>query len=98
MDYRFQVNLGGIIDLLSQHIYSSPQVFIRELLQNAVDAITARLHIEPAHRGEVFIELPEGGSDARPVLIFRDNGVGLPEEGILFFLPPFARPPKRGDW
>jgi molecular chaperone HtpG len=38
MEYRFQVNLGGIIDLLSNHIYRSPQVFIRELLQNGVDA------------------------------------------------------------
>jgi molecular chaperone HtpG len=97
MDYRFQVNLGGIIDLLSQHIYSSPQVFIRELLQNAVDAITARLHIEPAHRGEVFIELPEGGSDARPVLIFRDNGVGLTEEEIHLFLATIGQTSKRGD-
>ena len=42
MDYRFQVNLTGIIDLLSKHTYSSPQVFIRELLQNASDAIVAR--------------------------------------------------------
>lgn len=25
--YRFQVNLGGIIDLLSNHLYSSPQVY-----------------------------------------------------------------------
>jgi len=39
MDFRFQVNLGGIIDLLSNHTYSSPDVYIRELLQNGVDAI-----------------------------------------------------------
>ncbi len=39
MEYRFQVNLGGIIDLLSNHTYCSPQVFIRELPQNGVDAI-----------------------------------------------------------
>ncbi|MEM6960800.1 MAG: ATP-binding protein, partial [Myxococcota bacterium] len=39
MGYRFQVDLRGILDLLSNHLYSSPQVFIRELLQNSVDAI-----------------------------------------------------------
>lgn len=40
--YRFQVNLGGMIDILANHLYSSPRVFIREVLQNATDAITAR--------------------------------------------------------
>ena len=41
-DYRFQVNLGGMIEILSDHLYSSPDVYIRELLQNGVDAITGR--------------------------------------------------------
>lgn len=49
MEYRFQVNLGGIIDQLSNHIYSSPQVFIRELLQNGVETIIARNISEPEH-------------------------------------------------
>ena len=38
---RFQVDLRGLIDLLSQHLYSGPAVFVRELLQNGVDAILA---------------------------------------------------------
>jgi molecular chaperone HtpG len=95
MDYRFQVNLGGIIDLLSHHIYSSPQVFIRELLQNAVDAITARLHVEPDYQGEVSIELPELEETERPALIFRDNGVGLTEEEIHLFLATIGQTSKR---
>ena len=42
MSYAFQVDLRGIVDLLSHHLYASPRVYVRELLQNAVDAITAR--------------------------------------------------------
>ena len=38
-EYRFQVNLGGMIEILSDHLYSSPDVYVRELLQNGVDAI-----------------------------------------------------------
>jgi len=38
----FQVDLKGVVDLLGRHIYSSPRVYLRELLQNGVDAITAR--------------------------------------------------------
>ncbi|ACZ22227.1 molecular chaperone of HSP90 family [Sanguibacter keddieii DSM 10542] len=41
MSETFQVDLGGIVDLLARHLYSSPRVYLRELLQNATDAITA---------------------------------------------------------
>ena len=37
MDHKFQINLNGIIDLLSNHLYSGPEVFVRELMQNATD-------------------------------------------------------------
>ncbi len=40
--HTFQVDLRGLVDLLSHHPHSSPKVYLRELLQNAVDAITAR--------------------------------------------------------
>ncbi|MFC4910630.1 HSP90 family protein [Actinomadura gamaensis] len=42
MEQAFQVDLRGVVDLLSRHLYSSPRVYLRELLQNAVDASTAR--------------------------------------------------------
>ena len=38
--YHFQVNLGGMLDVLSNHLYKSPDVFLRELLQNGVDVKT----------------------------------------------------------
>jgi molecular chaperone HtpG len=53
MDYKFQINLRGIIDLLSNHLYSGPEVFLRELLQNGVDAIRARQSFDPTHCGEI---------------------------------------------
>ncbi|MDR1512500.1 MAG: HSP90 family protein [Propionibacteriaceae bacterium] len=43
----FQVDLRGVVDLLSRHIYSGPRVYLRELLQNGVDAITARRELDP---------------------------------------------------
>ena len=50
-DYSFQVDLKGIIRLLSENLYSSGDVFLRELLQNAVDAIEARRGEEPGFDG-----------------------------------------------
>ena len=57
--YRFQVNLGGMIEILSDHLYSSPDVFIRELLQNGVDAITGRAMASalPRVRSTAFFRL-----------------------------------------
>jgi len=39
---QFQVDLGGMVELLSKNLYSSGDVYLRELLQNGVDAITAK--------------------------------------------------------
>ncbi|WP_244303324.1 hypothetical protein [Leucobacter coleopterorum] len=46
MSKRFQVDLSGMVDLLSHHLYSGPQVYVRELIQNAVDAVTARRELD----------------------------------------------------
>ena len=51
MREQFQVDLRGIVDLLSQHLYSSNRVYLRELMQNARDAIAARAQLEPGLAG-----------------------------------------------
>ncbi len=91
---NFQVNLKGMIQLLSDHLYSGPQVYLRELLQNAVDAITARQHRDPAWAGEIRLELFAGGS-AAPTLSIQDNGVGLTEEQVHLFLATIGQSSKR---
>ena len=40
--HLFQVDLRGIIDILSDHLYSTQTVFVRELLQNSCDTIQMR--------------------------------------------------------
>ena len=97
MDYKFQINLGGIIDLLSNHIYSSPQIYVRELLQNGVDAILARRYVEPAHEGAIRIDVRRGGEGEQPALVFTDNGIGLDEEEVHRFLATIGQTSKRGD-
>ncbi|QRK08986.1 HSP90 family protein [Archangium violaceum] len=95
MDHRFQVNLRGVIDLLSHHLYSTPGVFVRELLQNATDAIRARRNQEPAHRGSVRVELIEKQDGGLPTLLFTDDGVGLTEEELHRFLATIGESSKR---
>jgi len=94
LTHRFQINLRGIIDLLSNHLYSRPEVFVRELLQNAVDAITARQQLTPKHTGEITLAVtsPRGKP---PTLEVTDNGIGLTEAEIHQFLATIGETSKR---
>lgn len=94
--YLFQVNLKGMIELLSEHIYSAPNVFVRELLQNGVDAVTARRTIDENHKGEVNIYLDK--VDGSPQMVFEDNGIGLTEDEVHQFLAVIGQSSKRGDF
>ncbi|MGZ7496860.1 HSP90 family protein [Corynebacterium sp. ZY180755] len=70
-DRNFQVDLAGMVELLSRNLYSGPRIFVRELLQNAVDAITARREDDPSAPGRVDITI-DGAN-----LKFKDTGRGL---------------------
>lgn len=94
--YRFQVNLSGMINILSNHLYSNPKVYLRELLQNGVDAITARQALsEDAYIGRINIEV--SGLGAGSTLIIEDNGIGLNEEEVHEFLAMIGQSSKRGE-
>lgn len=92
--YAFQVNLKGMIALLSEHLYSDPNTFIRELLQNAVDAITAIRYLDEEHAGEIRVTLP---NEADGSFVFQDNGIGLKEEEIHRFLSVIGESSKGKD-
>jgi molecular chaperone HtpG len=87
---NFQVNLQGVIDLLSNHLYSDPGVFIRELLQNGVDAVTARKRL-----GHSFDEVVRVEVYSSNTLSFTDSGCGLTESEIELFLARIGSSTKR---
>jgi molecular chaperone HtpG len=95
VDHKFQVNLQGIIDLLSNHLYSGPEVFVRELLQNGVDAISARRLIDESHPGEIQVELVQPAEGGPATLMFTDDGVGLTSDEVHQFLATIGESSKR---
>ncbi|HWG97944.1 MAG TPA: HSP90 family protein [Pilimelia sp.] len=95
MDRTFQVDLRGVVDLLSHHLYASPRVYVRELLQNAVDAITARRAVEPGAPAQVWIEPPEVTGDGS--LRVHDTGIGLTEPQVHELLATIGRSGKRDE-
>ncbi|MFN8019031.1 MAG: ATP-binding protein [Acidimicrobiales bacterium] len=76
MAREFQVDLRGVVELLARHVYSSPRVFVRELLQNGVDAVTARRMQDPtAPLGPVLLQPADAGGAG--ALVVSDPGIGI---------------------
>lgn len=95
---NFRVDLNGVLEILSDHLYSSADVFVRELLQNAVDAIFARQQIgnlvynfEP----EIHFEYFDDHSLGSRRLMISDNGIGLTEEEMHQFLSVIGTSSKK---
>lgn len=98
MSERFQVDLAGMVDLLSRHLYSGPQVYLRELLQNGVDAVAARGELDPEAPARVRLRLhPEGTAERPgvPALDVIDTGIGLSADEAVELLATIGRSSKR---
>ncbi|GAA4489191.1 HSP90 family protein [Rhodococcus olei] len=78
--------------MLSASIYTGPQVFIRELLQNGCDAISARREHEPGHVGTIRV-LPADGAGS--VFAVEDDGIGLTAAEVGDLLATVGRSSKR---
>lgn len=94
MTERFQVDLTGMVDLLSRHLYSGPQVYLRELIQNAVDAVTARRERDPEAPDRIRLT-PGRSAAGTPTLEVTDTGVGLTSDEARELLATIGRSSKR---
>lgn len=89
---NFQVDLRGVVELLSHNLYSGPRVFVREVLQNGLDAITARRSLQPNAPGRVcFVTSGQ-------TLRVSDSGVGLSLEEAKQLLSTIGATSKRDEW
>jgi len=69
----FQVDISGVIEILDSAHYSRPDSAVRELIQNAHDAITRHRRTSLWYQGRSLIEQDPAGHSHR----FSDDGVGL---------------------
>jgi molecular chaperone HtpG len=96
-DEKFLVDLGGVLSILSESIYTAgPEVFIRELMQNGQDAITARRLIEPGFAGVMSLEVVTSDDGAVTVVV-EDNGIGLTLEESRRALATIAFSTKKNE-
>jgi molecular chaperone HtpG len=94
MREQFQVDLRGLVEILSHHLYSSERVYLRELLQNARDAITSRERLGHDFSGRIEI-VPARGYEQ---LVVRDNGIGLTGDDMRTLLSIIGSTSKRDNF
>src|SRR5579875_1261063 len=85
--FSFQAEVVQLLDLMVNSLYSNKEIFLRELISNASDAID-RLRIESLSRGED----PEAegplrirvsyDKDARTITV-ADNGIGMSRDEVI---------------
>ena len=82
--YSTEVNLNGLIEVLSKHLYSTPVVAVRELVQNGHDAIVRRRIEQPDAPKDNQIRVV--ADVAKSTITITDTGAGLTESEIHGFL------------
>jgi molecular chaperone HtpG len=87
------VQTENIFPIIKKFLYSDHEIFLRELVSNAVDA-TTKLQVL-ANSGEVKGEIGDTTieiilNEADKQLIIRDKGIGMTEEEVLKYLNQIA--------
>ncbi|GAA1223403.1 ATP-binding protein [Kitasatospora nipponensis] len=81
-----EVDLGGLVSVLATHLYSTPLVALRELVQNAHDSHTRRRLEDPAGAAGHAPRITVRGDVARRTVSIEDTGAGLTEPEIHAYL------------
>jgi molecular chaperone HtpG len=93
--HQFQTEIGQLLKLMTHSLYSNKEIFIRELVSNASDAIdkfnylslTDEKFKEEEWSGKIFIKLDKEDNS----LTIGDNGIGMNEEDLMNHLGTIAK-------
>ena len=92
--HEFQAEVKQLLDLMIHSLYSHKDIFLRELISNASDALD-RLRFEglthPEWMPPVDLQIGLEIDKRRRVLTVHDNGIGMTEEEMVQNLGTIAR-------
>ncbi len=87
--YHFKAEIKQVLDILVHSLYKERDIFLRELISNASDALT-RLHFEmlinqdvldPESELAIHLEIVE--TDEQKWLVVKDSGIGMTREELI---------------
>ncbi|MFL2828474.1 MAG: molecular chaperone HtpG [Candidatus Puniceispirillales bacterium] len=95
MSNKFEADTGKILDIVINSLYSEREIFLRELVSNASDALDKRKYLGLTDKkinnssdvSEIKIEV----NNKEKILTISDNGIGMNEEDLKSSLGTIAR-------
>lgn len=99
--YTFRAEIKQLLNILIHSLYQDRDIFLRELISNASDALT-RLHFEtltnatvldPEAELAIHLDVEEKGEedDQEKWLVIKDSGIGMTEEELVQNLGTIAQ-------
>jgi molecular chaperone HtpG len=93
--HQFQTEIGQLLKLMTHSLYSNKEIFIRELVSNASDALDKYNYLsltdekfkDDQWAGKVFIKLDKEDNS----LTIGDNGIGMNEADLMDHLGTIAK-------
>lgn len=95
--YHFKAEIKQLLDILVHSLYQDREIFLRELISNASDALT-RLHFETLTNPDVYdasaeqaIHIEVDSETAPKRLIVKDSGIGMTQAELVQNLGTIAQ-------
>lgn len=97
--YEFKAEVQQLLQILVHSLYKDREIFVRELVSNASDALT-RFHFETLTNRDVLdpdaelaihVEVPETEEGEPKTIIIKDSGIGMTREELVQNLGTIAQ-------
>ncbi len=97
--YGFKAEIQQLLYILAHSLYKDRDIFLRELVSNASDALT-RLQFEALTNNNILdaeaelaihVEVPENGEGEPKRIVIRDSGIGMTHDEIVRNLGTIAQ-------
>ncbi len=83
--YEFKAEIKKLLDILSKSLYQHKEVFLRELISNASDALTKMrfLQFQDKDIEEIPLEIEVSFNSKDNTLVVRDTGLGMTQDELV---------------
>ena len=95
--YRFKAEITQVLDILVHSLYKDREIFLRELISNASDALT-RIQFEMLTNQDVLdpeaklaIHIDDREEDDQKLIVIKDNGIGMTRDELVQNLGTIAQ-------
>jgi len=92
--FEFQAEVGRVMDIIINSLYSDKDIFLRELVSNAADACDKKRFLSVTADSSTVLEPPSIKIKADPdnqTIIIEDTGVGMTREELINNLGSIAK-------